>query len=147
MQKLTILWDPNPKFPLDTCPLRCSSDLVLLRHPPSGNPHRLVTQDRSYRSVLLKTITRSVAGRRVSSRDCLFFFFFEICVLVSTRSVLFWKVAGSCLFSAWLPVCSVLNSAELLRRAAYQCWRAPDCRSWDGADTQRSGPGGDWHID
>lgn len=44
-----------------------------------------------------------------------------------------------CCFCAWLPVCSVLTSAELLRHApasarnrnlAYLFQRASDCRSW-----------------
>ena len=31
----------NPQFPLDTCPLRCGSDPVLLCRPLSSNPNWL----------------------------------------------------------------------------------------------------------
>ena len=50
----------------------------------------------------------------------------------------------------------MLNLAELLhcapssarnRSPVYLLWRAPNCQSWDGADTQPSGPGGSSHID
>ena len=73
----------------------------------------MITHDRSYRSVLLKTTTWSVPDRGISRITCVCLFF-EICVLVSTPSVLFWKVTGCCYFSAWLPVCSVLNSLQLI---------------------------------
>ena len=33
--------EPCIQLPLDTCPLRCSSDPILLHRPPSGNPHHL----------------------------------------------------------------------------------------------------------
>ena len=119
--------EPNPQFPLDTCPLRCGSDPVLLRRPPiptgcdlspprrstldswlsrqrSSHDNHIITHDRSYRSVLLKTITWSVPNQGISRRACVCLFF-EICVLVSTRSVLFWKVTGCCLLFRRLTSC------------------------------------------
>ena len=68
----------------------------------------------------------------VTNRQINICIIFEICVLCQ-HSVLFWEVTGCnldvCYFGTWLPVCSVLSSAELLRRApasaseTYQlCW-------------------------
>ena len=112
--------------------------------PPSGNPHQLrfesamvqygrqlasrgqgvppiinhiITRDRNCRSVLLKITTQSCSDRRISRRACVCLFF-EICVLVSTRSVLFWKVTGCCLLFRRFTSC--------LLRAKFS-WIAASC--------------------
>ena len=66
--------------------------------------------------------------------------FWDLCAGVNTECfILKSNQMLYCCFCAWLPVCSVLNSAELLRRAptsaryrspVYLFWRILDCRSW-----------------
>ena len=70
---------------------------------------------------------------RISRRTCVCFFF-EICVLVSTRTVLFWKVTGCCLLFRCLTSCQL--RAKFSWIAASCSGRnnspvsVPDCRSW-----------------
>ena len=81
----------------------------------SSCDNHIITPDCSYRSVLLKKTTQSVPDQRFSRRACVCLFF-ESCVLVSTRSVLFWKVNGCCVLFRRLTS-YLLNSAELLHHA------------------------------
>ena len=178
-RNLGVIMDPDlnfsshtrPQFPLDTCVLRYGSDPVLLcclAIPTScvlillWYDRQLAAQGRGVPEIITGSLATAVIGichkkktsglnRRISRGACVCLF--EICVLMSTWSVLFFRSNRMlyCHFDAWLPVCSVLNSAKLLCRApastrnrspVYLCRGAPDCRSWDGADMQRTGPGG-----
>ena len=88
-----------------------------LRRQSSSRVNHIISHNHSYRSVLLKTTTRSVPDRRISRRACVCLFC-EICVLVSTQSVLFWKITGCCLLFWRLTSC--------LLRAKFS-WIAASC--------------------
>ena len=122
------------------CPLCYVSNLVLLRRPSSGNLHQLrfesataqygrqlALRGRGVSAVITWSLATAVIGLCYKNRKCsrlkdqqkslCLSLFWDLCAM-STGGVLFWKVTGCCCFGAWLPVCSVLNSAELLRRAS-----------------------------
>ena len=92
----------------------------------------------------------------ISRRACICLFFWDFCAGVNSEVfILKCNRMVCCCFCAWLPVCSVLNSAELLWRAhppeiealRICSGRGSDCRSWDRADTQCSGAAGSYHRD
>ena len=69
----------------------------------------IITRDHSYRDVLW---TQQQGRIRWSACICLFFFSIFVlteCFILKINLML------CCCFSVWLPVCSVLNSAEFLR--------------------------------
>ena len=113
--------------------------------------NHIITRNRSYRYVLQKQQHKVFLTEGLVEEPVFISYLRFVCWCQHRAFYLIsdWKLY--CCFDAWIPVCSVLNSAELLRRApasarnsnpAYLCWRALDCQSWDGADTQRTGPGG-----
>ena len=123
---LVVFWDHHGA-------VLSTAGFVRLR---SSRNNHIITCDRSYVCVINLT-TWNVLDRRISRRACICLFF-ESCMLVSTQNILFLKsnrmfrCMTSCLLGAkfsWIATsCSGIH--------------LPDCRSWDGADTQRSGPGG-----
>ena len=85
-------------IPPDVCPLRYGSDPVLLHRPAPPSVVFWVQATLwdcrpQLKVCVIKTTAGSVSDWRISRRACVCLFF-EICVLASTRTVLFWKVTG-----------------------------------------------------
>ena len=77
--------------------------------------NHIITLDSQLQVCVIKTTTGSVPDQRISRRTCVSFF--EICVLVSTQSVIFWKVArGYIVISVrdFLPARSCVSVPEYL---------------------------------
>ena len=125
--------------------------------PRSSRNNHIITRDCSYRYMCYKNNNRKWSWLKDWKKSLWLSLFWDLCAGVNTEGYILKNIQMLyCCFDAWLPVCSVLNLAELLRRApasarnrspVYLCWKAPDCWSWDGADTQCTEPGGSWHID
>ena len=141
------------------------SDLVLLHHLLSNNPHwlhyesamaqygwQLASQDRGVPVIITLLIgmcyknnnTKCSRLKEWQKSMCLSLFF-EICVFWHFECFTLKSNRMSyCCFGARLPICLVLNSAEFLpcapanRSPVLLCQRASDCRSWDRADKQRT---------
>ena len=116
----------NPEIQPDTSPLRYGSGLVLLCHTRSGNPHWLhfvqycpqLELRPQLQVCVINTTAQSVPDRRISRRACICFFFWDLCAGVKSECfILKSNQMVCCCFGVWLPVRSVLNSAELLRCA------------------------------
>ena len=112
--------------------------------PWTSRDNNIITCDHSYRCVT-KTTTKGLV------EELVFISFLRFVCWCQHGVFYFGSWMLYCCFDAWFPVCSVLNSAELLRRSpwsarnrspAYLFWRVSDCQSWDGTDVQCTGPGG-----
>lgn len=153
----------NPRIPLVACALCNGFATILLWAPLSVNTHQLCfwvlleLRDRGVSMVITQSNTIAVLHVGVKNtttnqqkvgvsnwrirRTAWICLFFE-CFILKIDWIL------CCCFGIWLPVCSVLNSAQLMHHMlatinqinkngslAYLLLESPDCQSSSGVDT------------